>query len=394
MLRFFERRLFAISIQCFILRSIAPVRKTCLLLFLLVVSVVIVATCYGTPPVADFTWSEDSQACGRVEFTNYSYGPDEGGVLWSHWYFGFGSFAGIPEGAENPVVIYPGSAGDTYEVTLRVKKPGEESHQISKTVTLSCTGNHAPWLGGEQVDHGVSADPVHFYVDYHDPDGDDPTVHKVDIVQENEHQMWELSGSPGSINGATYRCDVTGLQPGTYKYSFIFKDPEGIQALDYGGPSRTLVIEGDTTPPSPDPMTWAAEPHATSPTEISMTASTASDPSGVEYYFDETTGNGHDSGWQDSSTYIDSGLSANTQYCYKVRARDNSTNQNKTGWSSSKSVVVEHRVSTPSTPTGPSSGQVGDSLDFSTGGSTCSQGHSVQYRFDWDNGDYSCHWPG
>ncbi|MHC4187137.1 MAG: hypothetical protein ACYSRQ_02990, partial [Planctomycetota bacterium] len=55
----------------------------------------------------------------------------------------------------------------------------------------------------------------------------------------------------------------------------------------------------DTTPPMPDPMTWASVPAADSDTAISMTATTASDPSGVEYYFDETTGNpgGNDSGW-------------------------------------------------------------------------------------------------
>jgi len=48
-----------------------------------------------------------------------------------------------------------------------------------------------------------------------------------------------------------------------------------------------------------------------------------------------------------------------------------------------------HTVGAPTTPSGPSSGQVGDSLDFSTGGSICSQGHSVQYRFDWGSGGYS-----
>jgi hypothetical protein len=48
-----------------------------------------------------------------------------------------------------------------------------------------------------------------------------------------------------------------------------------------------------------------------------------------------------------------------------------------------------HTVSTPNTPSGPSSGQVDESLPFSTSGSACSQGHSVQYRFDWGNGNYS-----
>lgn len=44
-----------------------------------------------------------------------------------------------------------------------------------------------------------------------------------------------------------------------------------------------------------------------------------------------------------------------------------------------------HTVSAPTTPSGPSTGQVGTALPFSTGGSTCSQGHSVQYQFDWDD---------
>jgi len=48
-----------------------------------------------------------------------------------------------------------------------------------------------------------------------------------------------------------------------------------------------------------------------------------------------------------------------------------------------------HIVTRPNTPSGPYLGQVGELLFFSTGGSTCSQGHSVQYRFDWDNGNYS-----
>jgi hypothetical protein len=91
----------------------------------------------------------------------------------------------------------------------------------------------------------------------------------------------------------------------------------------------------DTTPPTPDPMTWASVPAADSDTAISMTATTASDPSGVEYYFDETTANpgGNDSGWQPGTSYTDDGLTASTQYCYQVMARDQSANQNETGWS-------------------------------------------------------------
>ncbi|MDZ7721625.1 MAG: choice-of-anchor D domain-containing protein [candidate division KSB1 bacterium] len=46
-------------------------------------------------------------------------------------------------------------------------------------------------------------------------------------------------------------------------------------------------------------------------------------------------------------------------------------------------------VSTPSTPTGPSTGEVGESLSFSTGGAASNLDHSVEYQFDWHNGTLS-----
>ena len=97
----------------------------------------------------------------------------------------------------------------------------------------------------------------------------------------------------------------------------------------------------DTTPPSPDPMTWATEPYATGSTSISMTATTATDASGVEYYFDCTTGGGHDSSWQDSTSYTDTSLSPSTQYSYQVKARDKSSNQNETAYSTLKSATTQ-----------------------------------------------------
>jgi hypothetical protein len=89
----------------------------------------------------------------------------------------------------------------------------------------------------------------------------------------------------------------------------------------------------DITPPNPDPMTWASPPAAVDSTSITMTAATAWDASGVEYYFECTSGGGHDSGWQSSKTYVDSGLSSGTTYTYRVKARDLSTRLNETGWS-------------------------------------------------------------
>jgi hypothetical protein len=46
-------------------------------------------------------------------------------------------------------------------------------------------------------------------------------------------------------------------------------------------------------------------------------------------------------------------------------------------------------ITTPNTPTGPTSLQVNQSGTYTTSGSSSNQGHPVEYRFDWSNGQYS-----
>jgi hypothetical protein len=104
---------------------------------------------------------------------------------------------------------------------------------------------------------------------------------------------------------------------------------------------RLVSLVADETPPTPDPMTWQLYPYALGASSITMTASAASDESGgVEYYFDCISGGGHDSGWQSSRTYTDTGLAANTTYAYAVRARDVSYNRNTTGWSTTRTATT------------------------------------------------------
>ncbi|MBN1764973.1 MAG: hypothetical protein JW860_06920 [Sedimentisphaerales bacterium] len=103
----------------------------------------------------------------------------------------------------------------------------------------------------------------------------------------------------------------------------------------------------DGTPPTPDPATWESVPSAIDPYTIGMTASTASDINGVEYYFYNITDPAHDSGWQDSATYEDNGLDPNTEYTYQVNARDTSSNNNETGYSDPASATTPDDVSTP-----------------------------------------------
>jgi hypothetical protein len=94
--------------------------------------------------------------------------------------------------------------------------------------------------------------------------------------------------------------------------------------------SGSYLFPYDVDCPAPDPMTWATQPHSTSSTSISMAATPAFDQSGVEYYFTCTSGNGSNSGWQDSPVYEDTDLESNTLYSYTVAARDKNPNCNTT----------------------------------------------------------------
>ena len=125
----------------------------------------------------------------------------------------------------------------------------------------------------------------------------------------------------------------TGLQSDTtYAYTVQAQDKSvnhNTNTASSPAASATTDPE-DTIKPNPNPMTFAAPPQALSSTEISMTASLATDTSGVQYFFDCLTIGGHDSGWQDSRTYTDSGLAPSTTYTYEVRARDKSPAANET----------------------------------------------------------------
>lgn len=119
--------------------------------------------------------------------------------------------------------------------------------------------------------------------------------------------------------------------PTTINISSVTGDQSG---KDYAG-------DVDVTAPSPDPMTFATPPTANGSSQIDMVATTATDTHGVEYYFECTAGaGGHSSSWQASASYSDTGLTAETQYTYRVRARDQSYNANTTAYSATANATT------------------------------------------------------
>jgi len=164
-----------------------------------------------------------------------------------------------------------------------------------------------------------------------------------------EFYFEETTGNPGGSASewqASHHYTDTGLSEG-YQYCYRVKARDlsaNLNESDWCGTECTSTA--DVTPPTPDPMRFVSYPQALGERTIRMVATTATDPKGVDYYFTETSGNprGTWSVWQESTELIDWGLQPNTTYCYQVRARDGSSNQNETANS------VELCVKTERTP--------------------------------------------
>ncbi len=151
-----------------------------------------------------------------------------------------------------------------------------------------------------------------------------------------EYFFNETTGNAGGTDSAWQTSPVyedSGLTPGlTYTYNVTARDGLGNVSNVSLSVSVTPTAAGDILPPTPSPMVFASLPNALDEDTITMTALSAADVNGVEYYFENIT-NSKNSGWQDSPIYTETLLLPATAYSYRVRARDKSANQNVTAFS-------------------------------------------------------------
>jgi hypothetical protein len=159
----------------------------------------------------------------------------------------------------------------------------------------------------------------------------------------------------GWVTNPVYTDD--GLDPNT-QYTYTVQMRDSVKPTPNTGtvssPANATTDSVDTSPPTPNPATFASAPNAISSTEITMTATTGSDPCGpVEYFFNETTDNNGatDSGWVTNPVYTDDGLDPNTEYTYTVQMRDSVKPTPNTGTvSSSASATTDALDTSPPTP--------------------------------------------
>lgn len=187
------------------------------------------------------------------------------------------------------------------------------------------------------------------------------TTSKVIYQAATLHWPFEPPKIPGDLNGdlvvdlddiAAWAMALTNRPEFESHYPDVDADFVGDTNEDgffNGADTYTFVnlLINDQTPPTPNPMSFLSggEPVPLSTTAITMTATQASDPSGVEYYFTAGGTGSHHSGWQSSTAYTDSELQVNRNYNYKVRARDLSPQHNETA--DCTAVLVATMIETP-----------------------------------------------
>ncbi|MGB9620653.1 MAG: hypothetical protein ACPL7K_09595, partial [Armatimonadota bacterium] len=140
-------------------------------------------------------------------------------------------------------------------------------------------------------------------------------------------------------------------------------------------------------------MTWATPPYAVSTSQINMVATTASDDTPpTSYYVTETTGNpgGSSSGWIGQTSYLDTGLSANTRYGYRVKARDSAEVPNET----QNSTPIAYCYTLMPTPTACQTGSVtATTVDLTAAGSFPNLGEGqTGTKFETTGGEWIGDW--
>jgi len=194
---------------------------------------------------------------------------------------------------------------------------------------------------------------------------------------------------PSFSSPLTIVWDTAGISSGSYLSVFQASDT----ALPT--PPSQLVVMININPPETVSMPAVSGPATGTVNQsytFTVTTPSTVTPSGdpVKYFFD--WGDGTNSGWVSSTALAKSWTTANT-YLVKVQAQCATHTSVVSAWSGTSSITISNAptetVSTPGTPSGTTNGTVNTTYTYTTTGATSSLSHTVEYRFNWGDGNYS-----
>ncbi len=191
-------------------------------------------------------------------------------------------------------------------------------------------------------------------------------------------------GNPANFPAAT----ATGSFVATAKVTVLGRTAEGVdlsvtESLSIAFNSEAETISTPTTP----------QGSSSGGVGVSLGYSTGGAESdqghALQYRFD--WGDGTTSPWSSNISAFHAWSTSGT-YVVKAQARCALHTARVSSWSNGLTVTISsvfESITTPNAPTGSPTGVINNSLSYSTGGSTSSLGHALQYRFDWGDGSTS-----
>jgi hypothetical protein len=232
---------------------------------------------------------------------------------------------------------------------------------------------------------------------------DDTGYSSTDNITKNTTGLtfsWSASSDSGSgLAGYEWKLDsgawsalITGtsvsISAGEGGHTFYVRAKDN--ANNYSG-SSSLAFTVDTTAPAAPTLVSPSNGSSTTDHTPTFTWNSVSGAYRYRLVVDDKDiiGTGDQDLLTTSTSFTPTSDMQEDTWYWKVLAEDAAGNQS--AWSAewSVNVVAPETVSTPSTPSGSSTGDVGQSLSYSTGGASSSYGHSVQYQFDWGDGTTS-----
>lgn len=162
----------------------------------------------------------------------------------------------------------------------------------------------------------------------------------------------QIAAAANNTNGEAESVNDVVLPSGPGDYFIrITKQDAGNTPQLYRLNITVVTVGADVSTPQPDPVGFEIIPAPVSTTSISMKATDASDATApIEFQFDFVSGGsggGPDSLWQTSRDFVDSGLLANRNYTYRVRARDTAPFPGPNTGAYSSNVVTTTFIETP-----------------------------------------------